>query len=235
MLLELDRITAGYGGEPVLHHVSLQVETGEVVCIIGPNGAGKSTILRVIAGQLTPTEGRVQFDKNRLLSQSIAERGRMGLVYVPQGMNIFPNLTVIENLEIAGLLQDDKAAVKRAIKEVLDRYPEIGHKKNQFARDLSGGQRQILALGRIRILKPRLMLLDEPSLGLAPFLVDYIFEEIIEISRMGVSVLLVEQNAKKALSVSERGYVLELGKNRLTGTGAELLNNEQVQRLYLGG
>jgi branched-chain amino acid transport system ATP-binding protein len=150
-------------------------------------------------------------------------------------VNVFPSLTVRENLEIAGLLLKDKATVNLAIREIFERYPPIGRKRSQFARDLSGGERQLLALSRIRMLRPRLVLLDEPSLGLAPLLVDHIFHEIRELTRIGVSILLVEQNARKALSVSHRGYVLELGRNRLTGSGKELLTDPQVQRLYLGG
>jgi ABC-type branched-subunit amino acid transport system ATPase component len=235
MLLEVQQVTAGYGKAPILRDVSLFVEIGEIVTIIGPNGAGKSTVLRTIAGQLTPTAGQVRYESTNLCGLSIAERGRRGLVFIPQGVNVFPSLTVRENLEIAGLLLEDKAAVNLAIREIFERYPPIGRKRSQFARDLSGGERQLLALSRIRMLRPRLVLLDEPSLGLAPLLVDHIFHEIRELTRIGVSILLVEQNARKALSVSHRGYVLELGRNRLTGSGEELLTDPQVQRLYLGG
>jgi len=235
MLLEVQELTVGYGRAPVLHEVSLSVQTGEIVCIIGPNGAGKSTVLRTVAGQLTPKSGRIRYDGTDLCGLSIAERGRRGLVLIPQGLNIFPSLSVRENLEIAGLLLDDPATVSRSIREIFERYPSIGGKRSQLARDLSGGERQLLALSRIRLLQPRLVLLDEPSLGLAPLMVDHIFNEILELLRIGVSILLVEQNARKALSVSHRGYVLELGRNRLRGTGLELLTDPQVQRLYLGG
>jgi ABC-type branched-subunit amino acid transport system ATPase component len=235
MLLEVDRITAGYGHAPILEEISLGVETGEIVCIIGPNGAGKSTVLRTIAGQLTPSAGRVRYAGEDITRLAIAERGRRGLMFIPQGMNIFPNLTVRENLEIAGLLISGKQARQRAISETLDRYPSIGRKKDLYARDLSGGERQLLALSRTRILRPRLVVLDEPSLGLAPLLVNLIFDEIVGLTRLGVSILLVEQNARKALSISHRGYVLELGRNRLTGTGSQLLHSDEVQRLYLGG
>ncbi len=235
MLLELENVTAGYGQAPILKEISMEVEKGEVVCIIGPNGAGKSTVLRTIAGQLTPSEGSVSFMGKEISNFSIAQRGRAGLVFIPQGMNIFPNLTVRENLEIAGGLLEDKSALKRAVEAVLDRYPVLGKKRNAFGRELSGGERQILALSRSRILKPALVLLDEPSLGLAPLVVDMIFDEIVEMGKSGVSVLLVEQNARKGLSVSNRGYVLELGRNRLTGSGRDLLQNDEVRRLYLGG
>ncbi len=235
MLLEVDRINAGYGRTLVIEDVSISVDTGEIVSIIGPNGAGKSTVLRTVAGQLIPDAGAIRYSGQDITRIGMAERGRRGLMFVPQGMNIFPNLTVRENLEIAGLLLEDKAARREAVREALDHYPALGRKKNQYGRALSGGERQLLALSRTRILRPRLVLLDEPSLGLAPLLVDHIFDEIIRMTRLGVSVLLVEQNARKALSVSHRAYVLELGRNRLTDTGARLLRNEDVQRLYLGG
>jgi ABC-type branched-subunit amino acid transport system ATPase component len=235
MLLEVDGINAGYGRALVLEDVSIFVETGEIVSVIGPNGAGKSTLLRVVVGQLIPKAGTVRYSGQDITRFGIAERGRRGLMFVPQGMNIFPNLTVRENLEIAGLLLPDSQARQRAVRETLDHYPSIGRKRDLYGRDLSGGERQLLALSRSRILRPRLLLLDEPSLGLAPRLVDHIFEEITCLTELGVSVLLVEQNARRALSISHRGYVLELGRNRLTDTGSRLLHNEEVQRLYLGG
>jgi ABC-type branched-subunit amino acid transport system ATPase component len=235
MLLDVDRITAGYGEAPVIADVSLSVETGEIVAIIGPNGAGKSTVMRTLAGQLAPQSGKVQFAGEDITRLGIADRGRRGLVFIPQGMNIFPNLTVRENLEIAGLLIDAASERQQAVAAALDRYPALGRKRQAYARSLSGGERQLLALCRTRILKPRLVLLDEPSLGLAPLLVNQIFEEILDMTQLGVSVLLVEQNARKALSVSHRGYVLELGRNRLAGTGRQLLADDEVRRLYLGG
>ncbi|WP_187149310.1 ABC transporter ATP-binding protein [Desulforapulum autotrophicum] len=235
MLLELDNITAGYGKAPILHDICLNLDKGEIVCIIGPNGAGKSTVLRTVAGQLQPSRGTMAFKGRDLTCLSIAQRGRKGLIFIPQGMNIFPNLTVIENLEIAGALMKDSRALNAAVKEILQHYPMLDKKKNAFGRTLSGGERQVLALSRTRMLKPDLVLLDEPSLGLAPLVVDFIFDEIKEMGKGGSSVLLVEQNARKGLSVSHRGYVLELGRNRLTGTGAELLQSDEVRRLYLGG
>ncbi len=235
MLLTIEDLTAGYGNEPVLRDISLYVKKGELVCIIGPNGAGKSTVLRTVAGQLIPSSGRITFKGDNISKTTIAQRGKMGLVFIPQGMNVFPNLTIIENLEIAGTLLEDRQALALAVKEVLDRYPVLHKKRNSFARELSGGERQILALSRSIILKPELVLLDEPSLGLAPIIVDMIFDQITDIAKNGSSVLLVEQNARKGLSISHRGYVLELGRNRLTGTGRELLESDEVRRLYLGG
>jgi len=235
MLLALENITAGYGYGAVLNNISLNVEKSEIVCIIGPNGAGKSTVLRTVAGQLIPSKGTITFKGDNISGMSIAQRGKNGLVFIPQGMNIFPNLTIIENLEISGTLLDDRHALNLGIREVLERFPLLQEKRNFFGRELSGGERQILALSRSIILKPDLVLLDEPSLGLAPIIVDMVFDQIIEIGKSGSSVLLVEQNARKGLSISHRGYVLELGLNRLTGTGLELLNSDEVRKLYLGG
>jgi len=235
MLLALENITAGYGHAPVLSDIALTVDKGEIICIIGPNGAGKSTVLRTIAGQLLPMKGKVTFKGKDISRMSIAKRGEQGLVFIPQGMNIFPNLTLLENLEIAGTLLDNRTLLNKRIHEVFEKYPVLDKKRSSFARELSGGERQILALSRSVILKPDLVLLDEPSLGLAPIVVDMIFDQIVEIGRSGSSVLLVEQNARKGLSISHRAYVLELGRNRLSGTGKELLESDEVRQLYLGG
>jgi branched-chain amino acid transport system ATP-binding protein len=235
MLLELNKITAGYGPLTVVRDVSLNVSQGEIVCLIGPNGAGKSTVLRAVAGQIRPADGKVLFKGNDVTRVGTAEKGRNGLIFIPQGDNIFPNLTVLENLEMAGLLLQDHEKRQRAIEKALEKFPAIKEMKTRPARELSGGQRQMLALGRILLLRPQLVLLDEPSLGLSPMVVDLVFNEIREMNKAGISFLLVEQNARKALSVSHRGYVLELGRNRLTGTGQQLLDNPDVQRLYLGG
>lgn len=235
MLLEVDQLTAGYGPVTVLHQVSLGLSEGEIICIIGPNGAGKSTVLRAVAGQIEPSGGKVIFRGEDVIHLSMEKKGRKGLIFIPQGNNIFPNLTVLENLEIAGSILRDSERLCHGIERVLEKFPMINERKKRPARELSGGQRQMLALSRILILHPRLVLLDEPSLGLAPLVVDLIFKEIQEMNRNGISFLLVEQNSRKGLSVSHRGCVLELGRNRLTGTGQELLNNKDVQRLYLGG
>jgi ABC-type branched-subunit amino acid transport system ATPase component len=235
MLLELSNITAGYGPLTVLHDVNLCVAQGEIVCLIGPNGAGKSTVLKAVAGQITPAAGRVQFNGQDTTGSGVVEKGRKGLIFIPQGDNIFPNLTVLENLTMAGLLLQDHEKLLRRMEQALEKFPAIKELKTRPARELSGGQRQMLALSRILLLRPQLVLLDEPSLGLSPLVVDLIFREIRQMNRDGSSFLLVEQNARKALSVSHRGYVLELGRNRLDGTGRQLLDNPDVQRLYLGG
>lgn len=235
MLLEMNQVTAGYGALTILHQVSLTLLDGEIVCIIGPNGAGKTTVLKAVSGQIIPSKGRIVFSDEDVTHQDITEKGRKGLIVIPQGDNVFPNLTVFENLEIAGALLDDQEILHQRIERATEKFPVLKTKKDRAARELSGGERQMLALSRILILKPQLVLLDEPSLGLAPLVVDYIFREILDMNETGVSFLLVEQNARKGLSVSHRGYVLELGRNRLAGTGQELLKDRDVQRLYLGG
>ncbi len=234
-MLQLGEITAGYGGRPVLTGVSVTVEEREIVCIIGPNGAGKSTLLRVAAGQIDPLQGVLRFQDRDITGLSIADRGRMGLIFIPQGINIFPNLTVLENLEIAGLLLEDRRQLRSGMEKVFKEFPVLGKKKAEFGRTLSGGERQMLALSRINLINPRLVLLDEPSLGLSPMMVDHIFEAIARLRESGTSVLLVEQNARKGLSVADRGYVLELGKNRMDGPGKMLLEDDEVRKLYLGG
>jgi ABC-type branched-subunit amino acid transport system ATPase component len=235
MLLELSHVTAGYGPLTVLQDVGLCVSRGEIVCLIGPNGAGKSTALKAVAGQIKPAAGKVLFNGEDTTRIGVAEKGRKGLIFIPQGDNIFPNLTVLENLEMAGLLLQDHEQLLPRMEKALEKFPAIQEMKSRPARELSGGQRQMLALSRILLLRPQLVLLDEPSLGLSPLMVDLIFRETRKMNAKGISFLLVEQNARKALSVSHRGYVLELGRNRLEGNGRQLLDNPDVQRLYLGG
>jgi len=234
-LLEVLDLEAGYGRIKILHGVSLQVEAGEIVCLIGPNGAGKSTVLRTVAGQLTPIRGEILLEGVATAGMDPRQKGARGLIFIPQGQNIFPSLTVAENLEMAGYLLPDREALKARMEEVFAVFPWIGERRHRSARELSGGQRQMLALSRVLLMKPKLVLLDEPSLGLAPLMVEEIFERIIDMNRQGISFLLVEQNARKGLSASHRGYVLEQGMNRLQGTGAELLVDSEVQKLYLGG
>ena len=234
-MLEVRALTAGYGAVQVLQDVDITVGEGDIICIIGPNGAGKSTVLRAVAGQIVPITGEIIFKGQDVTRWSIAEKGREGLIFIPQGENVFPNLTVFENLEIAGSLIQDRAGLHQAIESVYEMFPVIARYRDRPARVLSGGERQMLALSRVLILHPHLVLLDEPSLGLSPLVVDLIFDKILEMNREGASFLLVEQNARKGLSVSHRGYVLELGQNRMTGSGTDLLHNPQLQKLYLGG
>jgi len=236
VLLEVKGVFAGYGSVTILHGLNVTLDRGEIICVIGPNGAGKSTLLRVVAGQIHPSGGHILYDGEDLGFQTTGQRARKGLILIPQGNNIFPNLSIIENLEMAATVMKDRArAEEGALQGVLDRFPFLKQRRKMPARILSGGERQILALSRILILHPSLALIDEPSLGLAPMVVDLIFREIVNMNARGVSMLLVEQNARKALTVSHRGYVLELGRNRIEGTGKELLNSKEVEMLYLGG
>ena len=235
MLLHVEGIDAGYGELQILHDLSIEVEEGETVCLIGPNGAGKSTVLRAVAGQILPTRGRITFRNREVTGLNPGQKIEQGLVFVPQGQNVFPRLSVRENLDMAAMFIPDRESYNHRLDEVLDIFPWMRDKMNQPAGGLSGGLRQMLALARIILLSPKLVLLDEPSLGLAPLVVDDIFRLIARLNDQGIAFLLVEQNARKGLSCAHRGYVLEQGRNRLTGSGEELLESEEVRKLYLGG
>lgn len=235
MLLRAENLNAGYGRISVLDAVSIEVDEGEVVAIIGPNGAGKSTVLRTIAGQLMPSAGQVTFDGQDVTKWNSARKTKAGLVFVPQGANIFPTLSVRENLELAGHHVEGAGELDKRIAALFERQPWMAERAGAPAETLSGGQRQALALGHALLLEPKLILLDEPSLGLGPAIVEEVFGRIQAFNETGTTVLLVEQNARKALSIADRAYVLEQGKNALTGTGKALLHDPQVKRLYLGG
>ncbi len=233
-MLYLESITAGYGELTVLTELSVSIEKGETVCLIGPNGAGKSTVLRVVAGQLQPTKGRVVYNGQDVSVLGCAEKTEIGIIFVPQGRNVFPSLTLQENLNLSRIFIPEDLFQTR-LQTVFAMFPWIKEKLNSQAGALSGGLRQMLALSRILLLSPSLVLLDEPSLGLSPLIVDEVFATIASLNEQGISFLLVEQNARKGLSAAHRGYVLESGQNRLTGSGKSLLSNPEVQRLYLGG
>ena len=233
-MLTLDAITAGYGELTVLSDLTITLNKGETVCLIGPNGAGKSTVLRVVAGQLHPTAGKVNFNGRDVSGCDCFEKTTMGILFVPQGRNVFPNLSLQENLNLSTIFISQDLFQER-MEAVLATFPWMKEKLNDAAGSLSGGLRQMLALSRIFLLSPRLVLLDEPSLGLSPLIVDEVFSIISSFNEKGISFLLVEQNARKGLSVAHRGYVLESGKNRLTGSGKALLKDPEVQKLYLGG
>ena len=233
-LLELREVVAGYEEVEVLRGVSLSVRAGEIVCIIGANGAGKSTLLRTVFGMLAPTAGSIRFAGEEIARHPPTDVLRRGLGYVPQGRCNFPAMSVEENLEMGAYLRRD-ARVREDIEAVLARFPLLGAKRRDPAGTLSGGQQQILEMGIALLLHPRLLMVDEPSLGLDPRMVEVVFETILTINREGTTILMVEQNAKKALSVSHRGFVLELGRNRFEGTGRELLENPDVREHYLGG
>jgi ABC-type branched-subunit amino acid transport system ATPase component len=234
-LLRVREIDAAYGKVQILHGVSIEVRPGEIVSIIGPNGAGKSTVLKAVMGILTPSRGEIVFEEERIGGARTDLVVRRGIGYVPQGRIVFKHMSVVENLEMGGYTIADKARVRRRMEEVFALFPRLAERRKQAAGTMSGGEQQMLAMGRALMGEPRLVLMDEPSLGLAPMFVDLVFAKIQELRAAGTTLLLVEQNAVKSLSVSDRGYVLELGRNRFAGSGAALLADERVRRLYLGG
>jgi branched-chain amino acid transport system ATP-binding protein len=234
-LLRAEALTAGYGKMPILHEVSLIIAPGELVAVIGPNGAGKSTAFKVIVGFLKPTQGRVLFDGDDITGRRPDQVLRRGLAYVPQGRIVFPQMTVLENLEMGGYIERNPARIREALERVYSLFPILAERRRQKAGTMSGGEQQMVAIGRALMTTPKLVLLDEPSLGLSPKYVSLIFEKLVEMKRAGYTLMLVEQNAAKALSVADRAYVLELGRNRFEGSGRSLLADPEVKRLYLGG
>ncbi len=234
-VLSLRDVDAAYGNVQILHDISLDLYPGEVVSIIGPNGAGKSTVLKVIMGFLRPWKGDVTFDGGPITGLRTDLVVRRGISYVPQGRIVFKDMTVSENLEMGAYSVGDRGQVARTMDQVLTLFPRLAERRKQMAGTMSGGEQQMLAMGRALMIEPRVVLMDEPSLGLAPRFVELVFEKIGELRDAGMTLLLVEQNATKSLSVSDRGYVLELGRNRFTGPGGALLADERVKRLYLGG
>ncbi|WP_163340352.1 ABC transporter ATP-binding protein [Desulfopila sp. IMCC35008] len=233
-MLTLESITAGYGELTVLSDLDITLAKGETVCLIGPNGAGKSTVLRVVAGQLYPTGGRVLYNESDVSGFGCQKKISMGILFVPQGRNVFPSLSILENLHLSRVFISEEQFRER-LEDVFLTFPWMREKLQNSAGSLSGGLRQMLALSRILLLRPQLVLLDEPSLGLSPLVVDEVFQIISDLNSKEISFLLVEQNARKGLSVAHRGYVLESGRNRLTGSGNSLLDDPEVQKLYLGG
>ena len=231
-ILRVEGVVAGYGEVEVLHGVSLVLGRGEVVAVIGPNGAGKSTLLKAIFGMVPVRGGRVQLADEDVTNQPPDRIVQSGMSYVPQTENVFPSLSINENLEMGGFLRQD--GLQARLERVYDMFPDIAGRRGERAGRLSGGQRQMLALARALMLDPQVLLLDEPSASLSPKMVDTIFEKIGDISEGGTAIVLVEQNAREALSFSSRAYVLATGENRLEGEAASLLDNEDVARLYLG-
>jgi branched-chain amino acid transport system ATP-binding protein len=233
-LLEVRDLEAGYGPIRALDHVSLDVEDGELVALIGANGAGKTTLLMAISGVVPSRGGSIRFAGSPLMAVKPHEVMRLGIGHAPEGRRIFPRLTVRENLELGGFTQTDRAKLSRDIDEVCGLFPVLGERMDQLGGTLSGGEQQMLAIARALVGHPRLLLLDEPSLGLAPLVVAKVFEVIASLSARGISVLLVEQNARAALKLAHRGYVLETGRITLTGGGAELAADRRVRDAYLG-
>jgi ABC-type branched-subunit amino acid transport system ATPase component len=233
-VLRLADVHAGYGEIEVLRGVSADVRADEIVSIIGANGAGKSTLLRTVFGMVKPTRGSIRLGGEEIAGQDPVDVLRRGCSYVPQGRCNFPAMSVEENLEMGAYLRRD-ARVREDIEALLTRFPMLASKRRDPAGTLSGGQQQILEMAIAQLLHPRLLMVDEPSLGLDPRMVEVVFDTILAINRAGTTILMVEQNAKKALSVSHRGFVLELGRNRFEGSGQELLDNPDVRQHYLGG
>jgi branched-chain amino acid transport system ATP-binding protein len=233
-LLEVDDIHAGYGKLEILRGVSLRVESGQVVSIIGPNGAGKSTVFKTLFGLLPVRQGRVRFDGEDITNRQPADLLRRGMTYVPQGRNVFPLMSVDENLRLGAYVRPRSAELEREVDRVYETFPMLRDARGKRAAELSGGQQQMLEMGRALLLRPRLMLLDEPTLGLAPLVFREIFRIIADLRRAGQTILMVEQNASKALEISDYAYVLELGRNRFDGSGDAIRSDERIRRLYLG-
>lgn len=234
-LLSVENLHVSYGAIRALHGISFHVEKGEIVTLIGANGAGKSTTLRTISGLLLADRGKILYDGTDITNVGADQIVRMGIVQVPEGRKIFAPLTVRENLEMGAFIQRDKREIEESMEFVFSIFPRLRERAEQMGGTLSGGEQQMLAVGRALMAKPRLLLMDEPSMGLAPILVEEIFNIIQRINQEGVTILLVEQNAHMALSVAHRGYVLETGVIQMEGTAAELRGNPRVREAYLGG
>lgn len=234
-MLEVKNLSVHYGMIQAVRNVDFKVNEGEIVSLIGANGAGKSTILKTLSGLIHPSEGEIVYLGENIASTSAKKVVEKGLVQVPEGRHVFPGLTVKENLELGAFLRKDKEEIQKDMESVFERFPILKERKDQDAQTLSGGEQQMLAMGRALMSRPKLLLLDEPSMGLAPIFIREIFKIIQEIQKTGTTVLLIEQNAKMALSISNRAYVLETGSVVLSGTGQELLESDEIQKAYLGG
>ena len=234
-MLKVENLSVHYGMIQAVRDVSFEVNEGEVVSLIGANGAGKTSILRTISGLVRPSAGKIEFLGQEIQKVPAQKIVAAGLSQVPEGRHVFPGLTVMENLEMGAFLKKDREENQANLKKVFSRFPRLEKRKNQDAATLSGGEQQMLAMGRALMSRPKLLLLDEPSMGLAPIFIREIFKIIQEIQKTGTTVLLIEQNAKMALSISNRAYVLETGSVVLSGTGQELLESDEIQKAYLGG
>ena len=231
--LEGTNLTAGYGGVDIIKNINLQVKQGEIAVIVGPNGAGKSTAMKALLGMLKLTDGSVKFAQDDITSMLPQDRVNLGIAFVPQTQNVFTGMSVEENLEMGGFIRDDDISL--TIEDIYNQFPILKEKRNQNAGELSGGQRQQVAFGRALMTKPKILMLDEPTAGVSPIVMDELFSRIIEVGKTGVGILMVEQNAKQALNIADRGYVLVNGKNSREGSGQDLLNNPEVRKSFLGG
>ncbi|HFI0518465.1 TPA: ABC transporter ATP-binding protein [Streptococcus suis] len=234
-MLKVEKLSVHYGVIEAVKNVSFEVNEGEVVTLIGANGAGKTSILRTISGLVRPSSGTISFLGNEIQKVPARKIVADGLSQVPEGRHVFAGLTVMENLEMGAFLRNNREENQANLKKIFARFPRLEERKNQDAATLSGGEQQMLAMGRALMSQPKLLLLDEPSMGLAPIFIQEIFDIIQDIQKQGTTVLLIEQNANKALAIADRGYVLETGKVVLSGTGKELLASEEVKKAYLGG
>ena len=226
-------LTAGYGGVDIIKSITLEVKEGEIVVIVGPNGAGKSTVMKALLGMLKLTDGRVNFAENDISLMLPQDRVNLGIAFVPQNNNVFTGMSVEENLEMGGYIRSDD--IYDTIADVYNLFPILKEKRNQNAGELSGGQRQQVAFGRALMTKPKILMLDEPTAGVSPIVMDELFTRIIEVGKTGVGILMVEQNAKQALNIADRGYVLVNGINSREGSGQDLLHNPEVRKSFLGG
>jgi branched-chain amino acid transport system ATP-binding protein len=234
-LLEFRAVETHYGRIQILKNVNYQVFPGEIVCLLGGNASGKSTTMKTILGIVRPSKGEVLFEGRVVNNMKTSERIRMGIATVPENRRLFPHLTVLENLEMGAYTRDDAAGIAEDLLRVYELYPRVYERRDQRAGTLSGGEQQMVAFGRALMSRPKLIIMDEPSMGLAPALVDQSFDTIAEINRQGVSIFVVEQNANAALSIANRGYVLQNGRVVIEGAAHDLLENEELKRAYLGG
>ncbi|MBS7227014.1 MAG: ABC transporter ATP-binding protein [Oscillospiraceae bacterium] len=233
-MLKIENLQVAYGGIQALRGISLEVPDGKIVTLIGANGAGKSTTLRTISGLVKAKGGSIRYNDTELVGKPITSIIETGIIHVPEGRRVFPDMTVLENLKIGAYLRNDKDGIERDIRWVYELFPRLEERNWQLAGTLSGGEQQMLAVGRGLMARPKVLMMDEPSLGLAPIVVQGIFDIIREINRQGVTILLIEQNANMALKIADYAYVMETGRITMTGTGAELLENEAVKEAYLG-
>ena len=233
-MLKVENLVVSYGGIEALKGISLEVPEGKIVTLIGANGAGKSTLLRSIIGLVKPAEGKITYEEKDITGLNSQKIVQTGITLVPEGRRVFPNLTVLENLKIGAYLRNDKEGIEKDIRWIYDLFPRLEERSWQMAGTLSGGEQQMLAVGRALMSRPKVLMMDEPSLGLAPLVIKDIFKIIQEINNQGMTILLIEQNANMALKIADIAYVLETGRITMTGTGKELLENPEIKAAYLG-